>query len=139
MRLRNWLQRGRWPQVTHNGPPVPGEVKRLSIEDLKRLTATADAKPGWSATGRRAWLIENAPHLESAFMSAYTIEEPGVLRCVVSPSRVDGSLGAFTLDVSRSDFDQLPTISRRDSVELLHRLLHGLPVIPLDSDDVDRQ
>lgn len=121
-----------WPRISHNGPQVPGEVKKISESDLSRLTLAA-VTAGWSARGRPSWLEVHIGGIESIYLTARVVESPEALRCLVTASLRDGAMLAFTLDVSRKTFDRLPTITPGETVELLHSLLATPPFLPVDS------
>ena len=124
--------RWHWPEISHNGPPVPGEVKRVSGSDLSRLCRAAVAA-GWSATGRPSWLDAHASELEFAYLTARVVESPEALRCLATVRPAVGDAVAFTVDVSMKTFARLPTITPNETVELLHRLLASAPFLSVDS------
>ncbi|MDX3004421.1 hypothetical protein PWY87_22220 [Kribbella solani] len=103
------------------------------MKDLERLTSDAvDAH--WSATGRPKWLEMNGGDVDHAYLTARVVEGPNVLRCLATlRPRGSGDLVAFTLDVSRREFDRLPTLTPIQVVGLLHDALAAAPFLPLDS------
>jgi hypothetical protein len=56
----------------------------------------------------------------------------GYYRCIVVSVLSDGQAGAYTLDVTEGGFHALRDVSPKQLVELAHRYLSDVPMVPLD-------
>lgn len=131
-----------WPEVmAFDGPAVSGEVKRLSVDELVELMSAAreavlDGVEGVSAVGRPKWTAEHREDIIRVYLTIYGVEAPGLYRCFVCPHLTDGSMFIFTLDVLMARFAALQALTLDEVIELVHRLLQGLPPLPVDHPDV---
>ncbi|WP_156037689.1 hypothetical protein [Glycomyces tenuis] len=128
------LRSFRWPEIELYGARTRGDVKRLSVAELERLTAIATENPEWSANGRPQWLERHRGDIESVMLTVFGTEGPAVYRCMVAARLADDSKRGFTLDVSASDFDRLPDVPLSEVVSLAHMHLLGYPPQELDRD-----
>ncbi len=120
-----------WPVVDVGNGPVRGDIKKLSVADLARLTSVARDMP-WSANGRPEWLHERRSDIARVFLIVYFVESPSVYRCLAIAFTDNKSAWTFTIDVAFRDFDTLPSLLVGELVELTQSLLYGFPMLPLD-------
>jgi hypothetical protein len=131
-RVRRWpkLDAGRLPWGTGDTPGI----KVISTEVLERLMEKAVHTPGVSATGRPQWLEEHRSDLGDHYVVVFGPEGRGYYRCVVFSVLGDRPAGAYSLDMTRSEFSALPDIAPAQLVELAHHYLSNVPMLPLDPD-----
>lgn len=128
MRRHTW----RWPSVDHFGISVPSEVKKIDVTRLQQLTDKAVQTSEWSGIGRPRWLRANSARISSAFLFAFSLEARDVYRCPVTVEMADGALFAFPLDMAVSDYQELPTLTPEEVVDLLHFFLTRGPFLPVE-------
>jgi hypothetical protein len=131
-RGRRWpkFDAGRLPWGTGETP----EIKVMSTKVLERLMEKAARTPGVSATGRPQWLEERRSDLGDHYVVVHGPEGHGYYRCIVISVLKDRPAGAYTLDMTRSEFHDLPDIAPAQLVELAHHYLSNVPMVPLDPD-----
>ncbi|WP_433161592.1 hypothetical protein [Kribbella sp. CA-247076] len=127
----------RWPKI--DGRRLPwgemdhaGDIKVISTEVLKGLMEKAARTPGLSATGRPEWLEEHRDDLGDHYVAVFGTDGDDFYRCIVFSVLKDRSAGAYTLDLSRPDFHDLPDIAPSQLVEFAHHYLSTIPLVPLD-------
>lgn len=116
------------------GGEVPGEVKRLSLVELDRLTNVA-RKAHLHATGRPEWIRRVRSEITYLFAHPLGWKSSAkipTLRCHIGVVR-SSHLSSFTLDIPKKEFDSLNSIS--DPWELSEILLDQGNFIPPDGDD----
>ncbi|MFG1626779.1 hypothetical protein [Kribbella sp. NPDC049227] len=130
-RVRRWpkLDAGRLPW---GGADIP-EIKVISTEILEGLMEKAVRTPGANATGRPEWLEAHRSDLGHHYVVVFGPQGHGY-RCVVFSVLGDRPACAYALDMGRSEFRALPDIAPAQLVELAHRYLSDVPVLPLDPD-----
>jgi hypothetical protein len=114
------------------GPIFGSGIKRLSVQDLERLTEEALANPNWSATGRPDWLRENRGSIAGAWIVPFDMEGAGAIRCTVYVELKDKTKCNFTLDIARSEWRHLQRASQTEVFTLARRFLNTFPFRPLD-------
>src|SRR5262245_51907734 len=128
----------RWPKLDGDQSPWGGrgipEIKVMSTEVLKRLMEKALRTPGISATGRPQWLEKHRSELGHHYVVVFGPEGHGYYRCIVFSVLKDRPAGAYTLDMTRSEFHALPDIAPAQLVELAHHYLSNVPLVPLAPD-----
>lgn len=112
------------------------EIKRLTVQDLQRLTDKAVAN-SWSATGRPAWLREHAEQVKEVYLSVFCVEHDGVYRGLVSVYTLPLRGRAFILDLAVEEFEALPSLTQAELVLLAHRAMSMFPMQPLDPDQAN--
>jgi len=70
--------------------------------------------------------------LRDHFIVVWSAQGHGYYRCIVVSVLSDGPGGAYTLDVTERDFHALRDVSPNQLVELAHRYLSDVPMLPLD-------
>jgi hypothetical protein len=127
----------RWPRLDPDRSPWdqgagPGDIKVVSTEVLEHLMEKASKTPGVSATGRPEWLDVHRVDLRDHYIVVWRADGHGHYRCIVVSVLSDGPGGAYTLDVTERDFHALRDVSPNQLVELAHRYLSDVPMLPLD-------
>ena len=137
--LFGWRGRiGRWPTLARDRSPwgvrqaAPGEVKVVSTQVLERLMVTARRTPGVSATGRPEWIALHRAQFQEHYLVAGWFEGHGFYRCIVLSGLGDDDAGTYTLDVHERDFHRLRDVSASRLVELAHRYVGSVRMLPLD-------
>jgi hypothetical protein len=129
-RVRRWpkLDADRLPWTTGDTP----QIKVISTEVLTGLVQNAVRTPSVSATGRPQWLEEHHSELSDHYVVVLGPKGSHHYRCVVFSILGDRPAGAYTLDITRSDFRGLPDITPARLIELAHHYLSSVPMLPLD-------
>lgn len=128
----------RWPRV--DGRRLPwgglddvGDIKVISTEVLRRLMEKAVRTPGVSATGRPEWLEEHREDLGNHYVVVFGPDAHGY-RCVVFSVLGNRPAGAYSLDMTKPDFHDLPNIAPAQLVEFAHHFLSTAPFVPLHTE-----
>lgn len=130
-RVRRWLRLDPDRSPWNNGAGL-GDIKVIPTDVLEGLMERAVQTPGVSAVGRPEWLERYRGELRFHYIVAWGPEQRGFHRCVVVSVLSDGPGGAYTLDVNARDFRALRDVSPNQLVELAHRCLSDVPMLPLD-------
>jgi hypothetical protein len=107
--------------------PVRGDIKTGTVDDLDRLQ-----RASVGASGRPQWIVERRGEIQKIRFAVLAIEQPGIYRCVAIAFTSGETAWAFTVDITFSDFDALPDVSKAEVVEMAHSYLASFPMLPLD-------
>jgi len=97
--------------VGQSGSDVPGEVKRLSLDEFFRLADMA-REIGLHAYGRPVWVAKRRAEVVYLFAHPLTwkkVAQTTALRCYVGMV-LTSELVAFTMDIPESQFHALESV-----------------------------
>lgn len=120
----------RWPKRTTLGGTVPSQIRVLDVKTLQELSRCAEIN-SW-ARGWPDWIREHEDEIEVVYIRAWGPEgDADAYRCEVTAWLRGKAPRLFLLDVARGDLETLPALSKREVIELAHRLLDRGPRIGL--------
>jgi hypothetical protein len=131
MWFRSWRRSHKWPAIDLYRRGGRSDIKQISATELALLMRRADERE-WSAVGRPRWVREHADRIDHVHLVIFDREGASAYRCIAIVLLDDGGGGRFTVDVAIDEFDRAADVTAQRLVELAHRHLASVPMLPLE-------